>query len=176
MHEGLIRRSLSRIDVDDFSILYKGYIRPHLEYAVQAWSPHLRKDIDCLERVQRRATRMVHGLERKSYAERLRVLCLTSLERRRQRGDLIELFKILTGREGLSSDRFFKLSSTGHELRGHELRLFRPRCRLAVRQNCFSQRAVEAWNRLPPEVVRATSVNSFKNRLDEHWSRQDVSN
>jgi hypothetical protein len=44
---GLIQRNFSRIDRVDFNILYKGYIRPHLEYAVQACSPHLRKDIDC---------------------------------------------------------------------------------------------------------------------------------
>jgi hypothetical protein len=70
---GLIRRNFSRIDREDFNILCKGYIRPHLEYAVglQAWSPHLRKDIDCLERW---ATKLVHGLNKKSYEDRLKLL------------------------------------------------------------------------------------------------------
>jgi ribonucleases P/MRP protein subunit RPP40 len=63
---GLIIRSFSRIDVEDFGILYKGYIRPHLEYAVQAWSPHNRKDVESLGRIQKRATRMVHGMKKDS--------------------------------------------------------------------------------------------------------------
>ena len=74
---GHIRRNLNRIDVAAFNILYKGYIRPHLEYAAQAWSPHLGKDVDCLERIQRKATKVVHGMMRKCYAERLQVLGLT---------------------------------------------------------------------------------------------------
>jgi ribonuclease P/MRP protein subunit RPP40 len=82
---GLSWRNFSRIDREDFNILYKGYIRPHLEYAVQAWSPHLRKDIDCLERVQRRATKLVHGLNKNSYEDRLKLLGLTTLEKRKEK-------------------------------------------------------------------------------------------
>ena len=76
--------------------LYKSIVRPHLDYCVQAWRPH-RKDIDKLEKVQRRATKMVEGLEGYSYRDRLRILGLTTLETRFLRADLIEVFKILKG-------------------------------------------------------------------------------
>jgi len=81
-----------------YKILYKSYVRPLLEFSIQAWSPSLRKDINCLEQVQRRATKLVVGLKRLEYADRLHELGLTTLEKRRLRGDLIETFKIVTGR------------------------------------------------------------------------------
>ena len=81
--------------------LYKSIVRPHLDYCVQAWRPHYRKDVDKLEKVQRRATRMVEGLEGYSYEDRLRILGLTTLETRFLRADLIEVFKILRGFENL---------------------------------------------------------------------------
>ena len=64
-------------------IAYKVYIRPHLEYAVQVWNPYLRKDIECIEQIQQRVTKMVNGLKNKSCQERLDILGLTTLERRR---------------------------------------------------------------------------------------------
>ena len=77
--------------------LYKSIVRPHLDYCVQAWRPHYRKDVNKLEKVQRRATKMVEGLEGYSYEDRLRILGLTTLETRFLRADLIEVFKILRG-------------------------------------------------------------------------------
>ena len=94
---GMISRTISNRSEDIMANLYKSLVRPHLEYCVQAWRPHYQKDIDLLERVQRRATRMIEGYKAMPYEERLRMLGLTALETRRLRGDLIETFKIVKG-------------------------------------------------------------------------------
>ena len=84
------RRAFVRFDIETFSIIYTSYIRPHLEYCIQAWSPYYAKDILLLEKVQRRATKLVWGLKELSYEEREK---LFSLEERRLCGDLIQTFK-----------------------------------------------------------------------------------
>jgi ribonuclease P/MRP protein subunit RPP40 len=168
---GIIRRHFKNISISNFNLLYKTYIRPHLEYCIQAWCPYLVKDIACLEKVQRKATKLVSGFRNKSYSERLNLLGLTTLERRRVRGDLIETFKIVTGREKISKEDFFQLADQQHCLRGHTLKMFKQRYRTTIRANSFSMRVVNEWNALPQEVVDATSVNCFKNRLDRFWSQ-----
>ena len=91
-----------------FHIHYKAIVRPHLEYRIQAWSPYLRKDIDMLEKIPRRATKLIPGLIDLRYEERLKECGLTTLETRRLRGDQIEVFKILNGYENIDSNIFFR--------------------------------------------------------------------
>jgi hypothetical protein len=81
-------------------------IRPRLEYAVQAWRPYLQNDIDLIEGVQRRATKLVVGMKEMSYEERLKFLDMITLETRRVRGDLIEVFKIMKGLEDVNNEKF----------------------------------------------------------------------
>ena len=92
-----------------------------MEYAVQAWSP---KDIECLERIQRRATKMVRDLKNMNNQERLKAVGLQSLQQRR-RGDLIETFKILKGIEITDQNLFFQFAPLHQELRGHSLKLYK---------------------------------------------------
>ena len=161
-----IKRHFSQINEPTFLILYKSYVRPHLEYCVQAWSPHFKKDIECLEQVQRRATKLISSFKNVSYEDRLRKLKLTTLEKRRLRGDLIETFKLITDRENVDKHQFFDICTSAYKSRGHQYKLSVKRNRLTTRTAFFSQRVVSSWNRLPESVVTATSVNMFKNRLD----------
>ena len=87
--------------------LYKTIVRPHLEYCIQAWRPYRKKDIDILERIQRRVTKVTQKLRKISYEMRLKECGLTTPETRRLRGDQIEVFKILNGYENIDKNLFF---------------------------------------------------------------------
>ena len=90
---GFIKRTFVTRDVNTIRSLYKSLVRPHLEYCVQAWRPWLKKDIELIEGVQHRATKIINGFNNLSYEQRLAAIGLTTLETRRLRGDLIEVFK-----------------------------------------------------------------------------------
>jgi len=113
---GMVHRQFRDLDRKSFLIIYKGFIRPHLEYAIQTWSPYQKGDIEHLEKVQRRAIRLVKGYRKFSYEERLRKLGLTTLQTRRLRGDLIETFKIITDKEQVNRETFFQMNRNVYEV------------------------------------------------------------
>ena len=119
-----------------------------------------------MEQVQRQAIKLVEGFRKFDYDTRLKKLGLTTLEKRRMRGDLIETFEILTDREKIFKQDFFDMRQRDYYLRGHSHSLEVKRSQINIRSNFFSQRTVKHWNSLPEHVVSASSVNSFKNRLD----------
>jgi len=122
-----------------------------------------------LEQIQRNATKLVSHISALSYNQRLRKIGITTLEQRRIRGDLIEAYKIISGKERIDMNQFFTLNNNGHNTRGHTLKLAVQRSRLDIRKYFFSQRVVERWNGLPQHVISAESTNAFKARLDKHW-------
>ena len=151
-----------------FRSLYIQYVRPHLEYAVQAWAPWMLGDIACLEKVQEKAVRMVTGLQGKTYEDRLIELNLTSLRDRRTEQDMMQTYKILHGHDRVDSNQWFvKAAQTGD---GARTRLqagtwnLRPQHgQTEVRRNFFSQRVVPTWNSLPEELRSVRTITGFKN-------------
>ena len=174
---GVIRRSFKNLNQHIFLKLYKGLVRPQLEYAGQVWSPYLKKDIKKLESVQRRATKLVNDLNEDDYKVRLKRLKLPTLLYRRMRGDLIETFKILTGINDPAVCDFLPLHAVARpnsRTRGHPYKLFKKPTTHQPNTNYFSNRIVDWWNNLPQEVVLAPSVKSFEGRLDKHWESLTV--
>ena len=114
---GMIKRSFTYISIESFKIMYNTFVRPHLAGILCA---NMESVPLCLEKIQRRATKLVHGFNKMSYEQRLEALGLYSLQQRRLRGDLIETYKILTGKEKINSDQLFQKATTT-ELRGHSL-------------------------------------------------------
>ena len=150
-------------------ITYWGWA--HLEYANQIWYPNLKKHKTSIENVQRRATRLVGSLRGLSYEERLRELKLPTTEYRRQRGRMIEIFKIINGMYDESATgnliQFIERNSRKH---GQQLSI--RRARLELRKKFFSVDGPKGWNELPEHVVSSESLDIFKTRLDRHWQHR----
>lgn len=162
----LIQRAFCNTSVEMVSKLYKTYVRPKIEYACSVWSPFFVKDIEILERVQRRMTRISDETRHLTYPERLKAFKISSLKERRERGDMIQVFKTLSGYYSpLVELSLFHLNER-RELRGHSRKINKERCQLLIRKNFITNRVVYKWNSLEEETVTAPSINAFKNRLD----------
>src|SRR6218665_985195 len=159
----MIRRTIVTRDKDTILRLYKSLVRPQLEYCIQVWSPYLKQDMEKLEKLQRRATKMIQGYKDLSYEERLIRCGLTTLEKRRSRGDLIEAYKIITGKESIQWERFFELAAS-KGTRGHIYKLFKKR-KGTIGQKFFSARVVDLRNELDDSTVSVDNVTAFKRKL-----------
>ena len=167
----IIKKCFEIIFADSLKTLYKTLVRPHLEYANQSWKPYLKKHILMIENVQRRATRLVPGYGNLSYEDRLKALNIPTLEYRRRRGRMIEVFKILNEcYDRKATEGLFELNE--RETRGNPYQLKTKKPGLGIRRNLFTVAAVADWNSRPEAVVRCENVNAFKRRIDEYWEHE----
>ena len=143
-------------------------VRCHVEYSASIWNPYRLGLIEDIEKVQKRATKLVRECKGLSYEDRLRCLNLPTLHYRRTRGDMIEVYKILN--QLYDENVVPPLARTfDTRTRGNDFKLQVIRCKYDVRKFSFCNRVVNTWNSLPNHVVNSVSINSFKNNLDKHW-------
>ena len=166
---GYIKHHFKTRKKETILTLYNALVRPHLEYAVQFWAPSLRKDIERLEAVQARATKLIPSIRHLNYHRRLDRLNLFSLEKRRLKGQLLETFKILSGINNINSEGLFSLNNNCTRSNGWKLQL--KRFNTSQCGNFFTYKVPSYWNRLPSDVVNSTTINQFKNRLDKVLDR-----
>ena len=171
---GYIRHTFKYLDKENFLMLYKSLVRPHLEYGSTIWSPHFKYHIDAIERVQRRATRLVPGMKHLTYEERLENLGLETLEYRRRRADILELYRIMNEEHQLDLNCYCAkcpaksmfqpaLSNT---TRGNSRKLQIQEA-LSLRHHFFATGVTPQWNKLSNEVVTAKNINIFKSHIEK---------
>ncbi len=103
----IVKKSFMHLDMVTVPVLYKSTVHHHLEYGNLIWGPHYKLDQQAVERVQRRATKLEPELKARPYEESVRRFRLTSLYYHRRRGDMVEMFKIMTGIERIGPTKFF---------------------------------------------------------------------
>lgn len=162
---GIIKRTFSSMGPDIFVGLYKSLVRPHVEYSSPVWSPATVEEIRLIEGVQRRGTAQIKSLEGKTYEQRLRKLGLPSLEYRRLRADLIQVYRIFQGIDKLDITDIFVLD-TNDRTRHHPRKIFKGRWNYVLKRNSFQYRVISLWNILHHDTVMAHSLNDFKSKLN----------
>lgn len=172
---GVIKRSFEDLSPNVLRTLYTTFVRPHLEYAQSVWQPKLRRCIDLIEGVQRRATRLVKHYRNLPYEERLRRLELPSLEFRRLFSDMVQIYKHLHVYDVKTTPN--KLVRRTRPNRNHNDELkpnFASDGFRGAQTKSFYYRSIPTWNALPRSVVEATSIKSFKENLNKEWKNHKL--
>ena len=170
---GCIHRNIINKTPDIMVPLFIAMVRPTVEYGNTVWVPYYKKDKKRIEDIQRHYTKRIHGMAKKSYSERMQILKLPSLEFRRLRGDLIEVFKIIheiydpaTTSSLLTINPNIKCTRKSNNLNLQKNGTNRNKNKMF-----FTNRINNTWNNLPNDVVNADDVNDFKNKFDKHFSK-----
>ena len=183
---GMLKRTFRSRDSVLWKKLFISLVRPHLEYASTVWNPYQAGDVDVLERVQRRATKIPTSLSNLEYEDRLREWNLTSLAERRKRGDLIQMYKVKNGLEridwveGPIWARQTSSRNTSRNCHRLERELYPSKVYndfrhfVTVRQEFFLNRVCEPWNRLTNSQIAVGSLESFKAEVDNFMAKAAI--
>lgn len=163
----IIKLAFKHLDVKAMTILYKTFVLPILDYCCVAWCPFYIKDIDALEGVQRRYTRILEIHRHLPYEQRLDKYSLSSLYARRMHFDLVFMYKVIHGLVDIPRDSMFDLGCDPRT-RGHRFKVNMSYSRLDIKKHFFTSRIVPIWNNLPDTCVEAETISCFKLRLHEH--------
>ena len=163
----VIHKTFQNFDHATFINLYKSYIRPVLEYGNIIWGQQYILDQEQIEKIQRRATKLVQDLQNCTYNDRLTALNLKSFKYRRLRGDMIMFYQLLHSHFSLDTSDLF-ITATSSTTRGHNYKLFKPQAASRVRSTFFTARAINDWKSLPNHIVNAPTLNGFKN-FSRQW-------
>lgn len=166
---GIIKRTFTNRSKTIVKRLYTTLVRPTLEYGNAVRTTRYAGDIDRVERVQRRATRLCDEIKNLKYEDRLKAMKLPSMYYRRERGDMIQVYKILNGKDRLDGNKIIPLCENTLT-RGHSKKLKKKRARLNVRKYSFGLRVTNSWNSLPESVINSSNINTFKDNLDKFWN------
>ena len=168
---GVIKRTFTSRSRNIIRKLYTTLVRPILEYGNAPRIHQFVGDMDKVERVQRRATKLCTEIKDLPYEKRLQELKLPSMYYRRERGDMIQVYKILYNKDRVDSERMLPLNRSGRT-RGHSMKLEKRLGKLNVRKYSFGHRVTNKWNSLPEWVISAKTINEFKDKLDKFWNNR----
>ena len=163
---GLIRRNFKYLNRTTLLMLYKTLVRPILEYCSPVWTVLYIKYSEALERVQRHATKLLHGIKDLSYPQRLKTLDLAMLTLiyRRRRADMLQIYRIIKGIDQVKQEEHFILAGRT-STRGHWYKIVKARFNTTLKQHLLGVRAINNWNALTEETVQSDNINIFKNNL-----------
>ena len=170
----IIKLAFKFLSVHSLSVLYKSFVLPLLEYCSVVWCPYYVRDIEILEKVQRRFTRILPVFRDLPYKDRLEKYHLSSLFARRLYFDLLCVFKIIHGFIDVDANSFFDFGSDPRT-RGHDYKIKALRSRLDLRSHWFVSRVIPHWNDLPAFVVRSSTIKGFKINLWKHFNDVGIS-
>ena len=160
---GIIKHSFKNLDINASKLLYTSLVRPHLDYANSVWCPYLEQDKKKIESIQRKATR-IKCLQGKNYESRLTYFKLTTLEKRRERNDLIQLFKIVKKIDNITLEYPPDLITSN--TKGHNMRFHRQLIKNPKRYYFLTNRVINCWNNLDQNIVDSKTLKQFKSKLD----------
>ena len=167
---GVIRWSFDCTNAEMILRLYKSLIRPVIEYGNIIWGPFYAMDQQAIEEVQHRATKIIPELRHYSYQERLQRLSLPSLVHRWLRGEMIFLYQQTHQYFNIDINSLLHYQSS--ITRGHCYQIYKPHSQTFCRANFFTVRTINDWNNLPVNAVECSSINLFKNLIDNYWTNK----